>query len=112
MLGEAAKRFVQIVQVSDDQHKFTGQHPAMEDLERAEQHRPCRSQRRDDLRGSGRSRFQPGNTDAFLQSLSRHRVEFFLFIFLAGKGLHQRDRREHLGHARRHLALLSLLFFD
>ena len=111
-LGQTAKRLVQIVQIRDDQNEFTGQHPLVEDLERAEQHRRGRSQRRDDLRGSGCGRFQPGDPDALLQSLGRHRVEFFLFIFLAGKGLHQRDRREHLGHAGGHLALLALLLFD
>ena len=91
-LGQAANRFVHVGQVRDDQNEFTGHHPAMHDLKRSEKHGRRRSGGGNHFRRAGRGGLQTGDADAFLQRLRRRGIESFLFVFFAGKSLHQRNR--------------------
>ena len=108
-LGQAADRLVHVRQVADHEDQLARQHPPVQDLQRAEQHRRRRSDRRDDLRRSRCGGFEACHADALPHRLGGHGVEPLLFVSLAGECLHQGDGREHLGHAGVDLALLLLL---
>ena len=110
--GHSAQRLVNVIEVGDDQHQFARQHPALEDLQRAEENGHRRAQRGDDFRGAIGGRLQPRQTDALLQGLRGSGIELFLLVFFAAEGLDQRNGGEHFAHARNDPALLLALPFD
>ena len=111
-LGQAAQRFVDVVEVSHRQDQFARQHPVLEHLQCSEEHRCGHGQRSDDFRGAIGGGLQPAQADALLQGLRSDVVELFLFIPLPPQGLNQRHGREHLAHAGEGLALAFALAFD
>ena len=100
------------VEVAGHQDEFARQHVPAEHLQRAEEHGGRRAEGGDDLRRASGRGFEPGNADGFQHGFGGDLVKLFLLVSLARERLHQRDGREHFGHARRHLAFLALLFFD